>query len=470
MAVDPAGNVFIADRNNHRVRKVDAATGVITTVAGTGSDGYAGGGGLATAAALYYPSGVAVDAAGNLYIADTYNHRVRRVDAATGTITTVAGTGVQGYGGDGGPATGATLSGPAGVAVDALGNLFIADEGNCRVRRVDAATGTITTVAGTGVRGYAGDGGPATSAELTFPSGVAVDAAGTVFIADRANNRVRRVDATTGVITTVAGIGSFGYSGDGGPATSAALGSPEGLAVDGAGNLFIADTSNNRVRRVDAATGVITTLAGASGSGSWGDGGPAAGAALSVPGGVAVDATGNIFIADMGNQRVRRIDARTGIISIVAGTIVAGNPLVGHGGDGGPATGATLSGPTGVAVDGAGNLFIADKFNNRIRKVAAAGDGRPAAYTVTIRNTSPASTDPVTVTSVTDALLGDLTAVAVAANGGADIVLAPRQAFTFSVTGPALTAGPVVTTVTVTAHDDEGTSATASDTVIVTVT
>jgi sugar lactone lactonase YvrE len=439
---------------------VDAAatvigTGAITTVAGTGVGGYAGDGGPAAGAALSSPQGVAVDPAGNVYITDYGNNRLRRVDVATGVITTVAGIGTYGSSGDGGPAASAALGNPVGVAVDAAGNLFVADYGNSRVRRVDAATGVITTLAGTGVEGFGGDGGPATGASLRFPQAVAVDVAGNLFVADTGNDRVRRVDAATGVITTVAGNGLEGYSGDGGPATGAAVDLPSGVAVDAAGNLFIADQANQRVRRVDAATGVITTVAGTGTPTDGGDGGPATGASLRNPAGVTVDAAGNLFIADRGNSRVRRVDAATGVITTVAGTGVAG-----YGGDGGPPTAAILSAPRAVAVDAMGNLFIADYADHRVRKAAAAPpEGTPVTYTFTVTNTSPARTDPVTVTSVADDRLGELIDAARAANGGADVVLAPGQSFTFSATDPV--SGPG--TVTVTAHDDEGTTATATD-------
>jgi sugar lactone lactonase YvrE len=363
VAVDASGNLFIADAGNSRIGRVDAATGIITTVAGVGAGGFSGDGGPATSASLFFPEGVAVDALGNLFIADTSNNRVRRVDAATGIITTVAGDGASGFSGDGGPATSASLNSPRGVAVDASGNLFIADFSNDRVRRVDAVTGTITTVAG----GVFGDGGPATGASLNRPFEVAADGSGNLLIADFSNNRVRRVDAATGIITTVAGDGAFGFSGDGGPATSASLGFPSGVAVDSSGNLFIADFSNRRIRRVDAATGIITTVAGDGGSRFSGDGGPATSASFSSPRGVAVDASGNLFIAVRGNSRVRRVDAATGII-----TTVAGDGSLGFSGDGGPATSASLSSPSGVAVDASGNLFIADFSNSRIRRVDAA--------------------------------------------------------------------------------------------------
>ena len=359
VAVDGAGNLFIADSFNDRIRKVDSA-GVITTVAGTGRTGFGGDGGPAVQAQLRGPAGVAVDGAGNLFIADSFNDRIRKVDSA-GVITTVAGTGRTGFGGDGGPAVNARLSRPSGVAVDGAGNLFIADSGNDRIRKMDAS-GTITTVAGTGEFGFSGDGGPATSARLSGAEGVAVDGAGNLFIADEGNDRIRKVDSA-GVITTVAGTGEFGFSGDGGPATSARLNRPNDVAVDGAGNVFIADLDNYRIRKVDSA-GVITTVAGTGVRGYSGDGGPAVDAQLWSPSRVAVDGAGNLFFADSGNDRIRKVDS-AGVITTVAGTEDRG--------DGGPAVNARLYRPSGVAVDGAGNAFIADSFNDRIRKVDATG-------------------------------------------------------------------------------------------------
>ncbi len=354
VAVDAAGNRVIADTGNSRVRVVAAATatfygkkmtaGDIYTVAGDGTSGFSGDGGPAASARLNSPSAVAVDATGNLVIADTSNYRVRVVAAATGTfygkkmtagdIYTVAGGGTSGLG-DGGPATSAELNNPSGVAVDANGNLLIADLGTNRVRVVAAATGTfygkkmtagdIYTVAGNGKIGFSGDGGAATSARLYSPSGVAVDAAGNLLIADLGNYRVRVVAATTGTfygqamtagdIYTVAGNGTSGFSGDGGPATSAELGYPTAVSVDAAGNLLIADSGNNRVRAVAATTGTfygqamtagdIYTVAGDGKGGFSGDGGPATSAELSFPGAVAVDAGGDLVIADSGNGRVR---------------------------------------------------------------------------------------------------------------------------------------------------------------------
>jgi sugar lactone lactonase YvrE len=365
VAVDSAGNLYIADQSNRRVRKVSTA-GIMTTVAGNGVGGFAGDGGLATSAHLATPFGVAIDGNGNLYIADRSNQRIRMV-AASGVITTVAGNGTLGFGGDGGQAASANLALPSAVSVDGAGNLVIGDSFNQRVRKVDAS-GVITTEAGNGTAGFSGDGGPATNASLVGPSGLAVDGAGNVFIADQSNQRIRRVD-TAGITTTVAGDGTLGFSGDGTSAVTASLGSPLRIAVDSAGNLFIADLINQRVRKVDGATGVITTVAGNGSTGFSGDGGPATSAALSNPSGLAIDSDGNLFIADQSNQRIRRVDAATGVITTVAGS---GDQLPAFSGDGGPATSARLANPYDVAVDGGGNLFIADLANQRVRKVDAA--------------------------------------------------------------------------------------------------
>ena len=339
-------------------------------MAGSGTVGHSGDGGAALEAQLSSPEGVALDGAGNLYIADRGNHRIRKVDAA-GVITTVAGTGTVGYSGDGGAATAARLNGPEGVAPDGAGNLYIADTGNHRIRKVDSA-GVIATVAGTGTVGYSGDGGAATAARLNGPAGVAPDGAGNLYIADTSNQRIRKVDSA-GVITTVAGSSTTGaFGGDGGAATAARLNTPAGVALDGAGNLYIADTLSDRIRKVDSA-GVITTVAGTGTAGFSGDGGAATAAQLNTPEGVAPDGAGNLYIADKNNHRIRKVDT-AGVITTVAGT---GTPN--FGGDGGLATAAHLRHPEGVAVDALGNLYIADRSNHRIRKVVGAGPPAPVA-------------------------------------------------------------------------------------------
>ena len=373
VAVDGGGNIYIADRDNHKIRKVTAGSGLITVVAGNGSAAFAGDNGLATAASINAPTGIAVDAIGNIYFADTGNHRIRRVAVGTGLITTVTGNGAATFGGDNGPATAASINGPTGIALDSGGNLYIADTFNYRLRKVTIANGTISTIAGNGIPGFAGDSGSATGANLCGPSGVAVDANGNIYISDTGNQRIRKVIA--GVISTIAGNGTIGFtgsgcafggfSGDGGAATSAGLDTPQGIAVDTNFNLYIADNHNNRIRKVTASNGFISTLAGSGSLTFGGDGGLATNAILNGPQGDALDASGNLYVADTGNNRIRKVDAATGIISTVAG----GGTLVPAQADGGPALLAALSGPTGVAVDAIGNLYIADSGNRLVRKV-----------------------------------------------------------------------------------------------------
>lgn len=455
LAVDAAGNLYIGDF--YRVRKVDALTGIITTVAGNGTKGDSGDGGPATSAELI-ASSLAVDSRGNLYIGDFYSNSVRKVDAATGIITTVAGTGTAGYSGDGGPATAAMLNQPYAVAVDSADNLFISDSGNSVVRKVDAGTGTITTVAG-----------GAATASLSNPAGIALDRSGHLYIADSGSNQIVEVDLSTGAVTIVAGNGTQGYSGDGGLATAAAFSFPLGVAVDAVGNVYIDDAGNDAIRKVDAATGLISTLTGGGLNSSTGDGGPASAANITSPGGIALDQQGALYIATQ--YTVRRVgealpafpptpvgstatpetlvlqvngpltltaadvesgfeDFTAGALSgcslntpLTAGTLcdvpvtfqptlpgertapllvtdsngnrylfplhalgtgpqaaltpgvistVAGNGTVGYSGDGGPATQAELSNAQALALDGAGNLYIADAGNSTIRKVDAA--------------------------------------------------------------------------------------------------
>ena len=346
-----------------------AVPGIISTVAGIGGFGYGGDNGLATAATLGAPSGIAFDGAGNMYIADAGINDIRKVAAGTGIITTIAGTGTPDYAGDDGPAINADLNAPSGVALDGAGNLYIADFSNNRIRKVVLSTGVITTYAGTGNDGYSGDNGPATSADFSEPFGVAVDVAGNLYIADLSNSVIRKVTASTGVITGIAGNHSYGYSGDGGPATSAAIGFPTAIALDAAGNVYIGDSFHNVVRKIDAVTGVISPVAGNATLGYSGDSGPATSAQLAEPFGLTVDAAGDIYIADIGNLVIREVNGATGVISTVAGNgqyTDIGVPL----GDGGLATNATFNFYWGgVALDASGNLYIADYGNERVRKV-----------------------------------------------------------------------------------------------------
>ncbi len=357
LSVDSAGNLYIADQNNMRVRKVTAA-GVISTFAGTGQQGNAGSGTAATAQQLSNPGGVASDAAGNLYIADSSNHRVLKVTPA-GAASTIAGTGIAGYGGDGKAATAAQLNLPRAVAADSAGNIYVVDENNRRVRKI-TPNGIIKTAAGTF---DVGDGGPASKAALSSSTDLVFDATGNLYLTDSPLNLVRKI-TPAGIISNAAGSGSRGFAGDGGPASAASLLNPNGLALDATGNLYIADTSNHRIRKVDT-RGSITTVAGG-GPGFAGDGSDATMAQLSAPNGVAVDASGAVYIADTGNHRIRKISR--GTINTIAGTGVAG-----FGGDAGQAAAARLSSPQGVIVDGAGNLYVADTNNHRIRRISPAG-------------------------------------------------------------------------------------------------
>ena len=364
VAVDANGNMFIADTGNACIREASPNTGVMSTVAGTGgSPGYSGDGGAATKATMNQPFSLAMDGSGNLYIAEYGDSRIRKV-TAKGIISTIAGTGSPGFAGDGGQASKAQLNLPAGISIDAGGNLYIADSANLRVREI-SSSGNIATIAGNGIFSYSGDGGLGTKAQLNGPAGVAIDAAGNVYISDTVNNRVRKV-SPNGIIATIAGTGSPGFSGDGGAAANAQINSPQGLAVDAAGNLYIADSGNNCVRMI-APDGTITTFAGNATPGFSGDGGPAASAEMTKPFGLAVDTAGNLYIAAFGNSRIRKVSA--GII-----TTVAGNGFTGYSGDGGPAISAAINGPKGVAVDSGGNIYIADTANNRIRRVTPDGN------------------------------------------------------------------------------------------------
>jgi sugar lactone lactonase YvrE len=413
LVVDPDGNLFIADSGTNRI--LELTDGIITTVVGTGLNGFSGDGGPALNATLNYPTGLALDASGNLFIVDENNQRIREV-ATNGIITTVAGNGSAAYSGDGGPATNASLYYPTAVAVDAFGNLFIADGNNSVIREVET-NGIISTIAGRGgVEGFTGDGGLAINAELGYAQGVAVDSSGYVIIADTDNGRVRRTKvgsvintiagggigdggaavnayvraplamamdtsgnlfycdtgnnrvreiATNGIIVTVAGTGSYGYTGNGGPATNATLSEPYAVAVDNIGEVFIMDYENSVIRKVGT-NGTITTVAGG-GTNANGDGIPATNATVSYVRGMAVDSLGNLFFADTYSNRIREVTTN-GIITTVAGTGVAG-----FSGDGGPAANATFDGPWGITFDNSGNLFVADWGNSRIRRIDADG-------------------------------------------------------------------------------------------------
>lgn len=389
----------------------------LATRAGTGDPGFAGDGGPASQACLNEPKGLAIDGQGNLFVADSENHVVRRVDRVTGLISTVVGcvseevalapqsgggdvvpeeevdplaetshktteqftqqTDLSGtvrylvgaaapkrYDGDGGPATEAQLNFPTAVAVDVQGHLYIADTMNHRVRRVDAKTGIITTIAGTGQARFSGDGGPADHAALNEPAALAVDTQGQLYIADQSNNRVRSVDLKTGMIRTVAGTGSAVYDGDGKPATEASLAGPSGLAV-AAGTLYIADTFNSRIRTVDLVTGMIATVAGDGGSYRYQSPDDPPSSSVSRPSGIALDREGNLFLTDSDSHLIRRWDRTTGLLTRIAGTGSASSA-----GDGGTALEAGLCYPFGIVADGERTLLIADTFNHRIRALS----------------------------------------------------------------------------------------------------
>ncbi|MCC6572197.1 MAG: hypothetical protein IT462_00270 [Planctomycetes bacterium] len=378
LSFDAAGNLYLCDRGNARVRMIDT-NGIIDTVAGTGNWGYGGDGGPALSADIAEPYGLVCGADGYCFTQMMWGGHfggqsawVRYVDFSSLEIDTVAGNGSEAFAGDGGDARDAAFYDPRAICFDADGNCYVADSNNYRVRRIDADTGIVTTIAGNGFPGYSGDGGPATQAGLGYTLGIAADAQGNVYISDGDNQRVRRISAATGNIDAYAGDGNYGFGGDQGPALAAQFASPAALAVDAQGNLYIHDQSNARVRKVAALTGIVTTVAGNGNWGYSGDGGPAVYAELSMgwPGSLAVDAQGNLFISDQDNGRVRKVTASTQTISTVAG-----NGNWDYTGDGGPAIQASFARIASIAVDAAGNLFIADQYNYRIRKVNAS-DGK----------------------------------------------------------------------------------------------
>lgn len=366
----------------------------INTIAGTGSVGFSGDGSAATSAVLNGPQDVSLDTFGNVYIADAANQRIRKITAATGIISTIAGTGSIGYAGDGGAATLATFNSPIGIDVDAAGNIYIADVGNHCIRKITAATGFISTVAGIGSGGFSGDGGAATSARLQSPYDVTVDVSGNLFIADVSNNCIRKVTASTGIISTVAGTTSPGFSGDGAAASLAKLYQPFSIAVDASNNLYIADAANNRIRKVTASTGVISTIAGTGTAGYSGDGSTATTAQLNKPYSIDVDNSGNVYFSDFNNQRIRKITTSTGIISTIAGT-----GSFGFSGDGGLAIFAQLANPKGIYVDKVNNVFIADDQNSRVRFICNAAT-IPAAPLVSSPLTLCTSSTPSPLTAI----------------------------------------------------------------------
>ncbi len=421
--------------------------GTMSTVAGNTAWIYAGDGQPGTQTSIFLPFGVAVDGAGNLYIADTSNNRIRKVDAGSGLVSTLAGTGNVGATGDNGQAVAATLAGPSSLTLDAAGNLYVADAGNNAVRRIDAVTGVITTVAGTlGRHGFAGDHGPAIAAMLNTPNGITLDAAGNLFVADTGNHVVRRVNAATGVITTVAGTGTAGFNGDGQAAVKAQLSSPWSVALGAGGELYVADQNNHRVRMVSQA-GVISTVAGNGVAGFSGEKGPATQAQLNEPAAVVMDVAGNLYIADSGNNRVRKVSAKDATIATIAG--VEGESFSD---DNGPANQAGLYGPYTLALDGADNLFVADVFHNRIRKISATQAaikfpairvGRVSAPLVqTVENDGNA---PLTFSSIAGTSNAQVDAATVCATS---VPLAPLDTCDVSVDfAPTVTGDPVVGTV-----------------------
>ena len=341
---------------------MEVAKGIITTVVGTGEAGYSGDGGPPGQATMREPFMCAFDDGGNMFLCESRNYCVRRIDAQTGEITTVAGTGEQGYSGDGGPAVQALLSEAYALDVDRNGDIYIVDRLNCAVRKVEAATGIITTVAGTGEAGYGGDGGPGAGAMLREPNDCFLDGKGGLLIADIQDQRIRRLDLVSGIITTFAGNGEKVRGGDGAPATRASFLGSRAVCMDSQGNTYVAEREGNGVRKVDA-NGVMSTFAGTGERGYEGDGGLAISATWGSPKAIRCDAQDNIIVVDTENHAIRRIDQSTGVVTTIAGGHLGGD------GDGGPAVNAGLDRPHGCGLDRDGNIYIADSNNHRVRVV-----------------------------------------------------------------------------------------------------
>ncbi|UAY53234.1 NHL repeat-containing protein [Ferruginibacter albus] len=333
----------------------------ISTIAGTGVDDYSGDGSSATSATLFGPTGICTDTTGNIYIADNANHVIRKINTS-GTITTIAGNNKPGYFGDNESATSAELNFPYRLCIDGIGNIYFSDQQNSVIRRIDA-NGIITTIAGNGTKGFSGDGGLATEAQLNDPLGIAIDSIGDLYIAEGYNQRIRKIN-TSGVITTIAGNGDRGYAGDGNAAIQAELNAPTGIAVDNSGNIYFTEELNNDVRKIDT-SGIITTVAGNQTKGYSGDGSLATNAQLNAPLGISIDANNNLYITDASNFVVRKITT-DGIITTIAGTGNQSNSLTGNG----QAIQINLGSPNGIAVDATGNVYVTDAGQNVIRKIS----------------------------------------------------------------------------------------------------
>ncbi len=392
IALDRKGNVFFVDQNNCRIRELKVSNDTIYTISG-GNAGFSGDGGPAKKAQFWYPLGIALDSTGNIYIADTYNNRIREITKANDTINTICGNGWSTFSGDGGPASAAEIFQPHYLSFDKSGNLYFGDMGNNRVREINTSD-TITTLSGDGMPGYNGDNIPALTTQLSNPTYLVSDDSGNIYVSDNGNNMIREISASTGNILKIAGTGIGGYSGDGGPAGKAQLSGVSGIAINDSGDIIFADEYNERIRKINHSTNTITTIGGNGNAGSSGNGGQAIAAELFYPVDVAIDSKGDIYIADMVNDRIREINA-FGVMKLIAGNGFNSNHWGGgFSGDGGSAIVAELYQPQSVAVDNNNNLYIADTWNYRVRKVnlntgiistvagngtwGYNGDGRPA--------------------------------------------------------------------------------------------